>query len=95
MTLPQTRYAEIDYGGGTAEYWGPFDADTVERDFMRHANQCFGIRKSISQFSIVVLCPEDLPEPWVKLPSATRVLKHSGYTIVWNSADDKIKSEWD
>lgn len=95
MSKLETCFAEIDYGYGMAEYWGPFNADTVERDFMHHANQCFGIRKSISKFNLVTLCPEALPAPWAKLPGATRVLKQSGDTIVWGADDEKIKSEWD
>lgn len=88
-------FAEIDYGYGKAKIWGVFDADTVERFFMRHANQCFGIRKSISQFDLLVIVPEDLPDPWNKFEGAATVLKHSGDTIVWDADGTKLKTEWD
>lgn len=87
--------ADIDYGYGKAEFWGLFDATTVKREFMRHANQCFGIRKSISDFKLLSIEPGGAPSPWDKFPGATTVLRHSGDTIVWDAAGEKIKSEWD
>lgn len=87
--------AEIKYGFGTAEFWGEFTAETVERQFYQHANQCFGIRKSISGFTLLSIEEEALPEPWAQLNGASTMLKHSGDTIVWNAVGDKIKSEWD
>jgi hypothetical protein len=93
---PTTRLAIINYGYGKAEFWGQFDQDTVERQFYRFANQCFGIRKSISRCTILQLDEASLPEPWSKLEGATTVLKHSGGdTIVWDADGEKIKSEWD
>lgn len=91
------KEAEIYYGHGTAKMWGTFDAETVERFFYQHANQCFGIRKSISDFRLISMAPAtSLPEPWSKMEGATTVLKHSGGdTIVWNDKGEKIKSEWD
>lgn len=88
-------YAQIDYGFGEAQFWGDFDKTTVQREFYRHANQCFGIRKSISDFQLLVITDEPLPEPWAKMEGAATVLKHSGDVIVWNAAGEKIKSEWD
>lgn len=92
-----TRYAEIDYGdGGTAELWGDFDEMSVERAFMHHANQCFGIRKSIMGFRLISMSGAPIPDPWARMEGAATVLKHSGGdTIVWNAAGEKIKSEWD
>lgn len=90
------RYAQIDYGdGGKAELWGDFEEADVEAFFMKHANQCFGIRKSIFQCEVLSTEERELPEPWNKLEGAAVVLKHNGDTIVWNAAGDKIKSEWD
>lgn len=94
-SLPTTHFAEIDYGYGTAKFWGQFDQDTVERAFYRFANQCFGIRKSISRCTILQLDESGIPEPWSKMEGATTVLQHSGDTIVWNADGEKIKSEWD
>ncbi|CDO37628.1 hypothetical protein [Novosphingobium sp. KN65.2] len=89
-------YAEIDYGYGTAQIWGDFDASSVERFFMQHANQCFGIRKSIAKVEMTLIGEKPLPMPWADLRDASTVLKHSGGdTIVWNSKGEKIKSEWD
>jgi hypothetical protein len=91
-----TSYALIDYGFGRARFWGEFDPDSVERVFMNHANECFGIRKSISDFKLLEYkASEDLPSPWNKFEGATTMLKHSGDTIVWNADCEKIKSEWD
>lgn len=89
--------AEIDYGHGMAKMWGDFDAETVRGFFFQHANQCFGIRKSISGFRLISISQAAaLPEPWAKMEGATTVLKHSGGdTIVWNAKGEKIKSEWD
>lgn len=95
MALPKTTFAEIDYGYGIARFWGPFDAETVERNFYRKANQCFGIRKSIAKADIITMCPEKLPDPWAKFPGAAWVLMHNNDIIVWDDAGDKIKSEWD
>ena len=91
------KKAEIDYGdGGKAEFWGDFDESSVQRSFYQHANQCFGIRKSIMGFTLLSLEDSELPEPWNKLEGAAVVLKHSGGdTIIWDAAGEKIKSEWD
>jgi hypothetical protein len=88
--------AEINYGHGTAKLWGKFSEQNAESFFMDHANQCFGIRKSISDFKLVALVPcETLPDPWGKFPGATTVLSHSGDVIVWGKDGKKIKTEWD
>lgn len=91
-----TQHARIDYGDlRPAEFYGDFTAETVERVFMNHANQCFGIRKSVMYFKLLSLEPTDLPHPWKKMRGAATVLKHSGDVIVWNKRGDKIKSEFD
>ena len=92
---PRTMHAEIDYGFGQADFWGTFTQETVERSFMEKANQCFGIRKSISDFVLISMEPDSLPKPWADLPGAATVLKHDGDTIVWNGEGEKIKSEFD
>jgi len=93
--MSKCKRAVIDYGCGIAEFWGSFTKASVERQFMRHANQCFGIRKSIMGFELKSIEPSVLPEPWCLMTGAATVLKHSGDIIVWNEAGDKIKSEFD
>ncbi len=92
-------YAKINYGGtyDIAELWGDFEEEGCERFFMEHANQCFGIRKSIMGFSLQKFDADGaMPEPWSKFPDAATMLKHSGGdTIVWDSKGKKIKSEFD
>jgi len=88
--------ADIDYGeGDKAQLWGDFTNETVEAVFMEKAGQCFGIRKSILGFTLDCIEPAELPDPWRQMAGAATVLKHSGDTIVWNGAGEKIKSEWD
>lgn len=89
-------YAKIDYGSVTAELWGSFEKEKTENFFMKHANKCFGIRKSIMGFNILEFDAEkSLPEPWSLMEGAKTVLQHSVDTIVWDENDEKIKSEWD
>ena len=90
-------HAMIDYGEGVAELVGDFTEDTAEDFFMDHANQCFGIRKSISDFKLLSFEDErGLGDFWSKVEGAKTMLKHSGGdTIVWDDKGDKIKSEWD
>jgi hypothetical protein len=91
-----TSYARIDYGNGRAQLWGTFDAKSVNGIFHKYAGQCFGIRKSLEAFILLEFRPDTpLPEPWNTMPGAATILKHSGDTIVWNKAGEKIKSEWD
>ena len=88
-------HAVINYGDAEADLWGSFNEETVEDFFYRHANQCFGIRKSILSFALVDIEPSPLPSPWDRFEGAATVLQHSGDTIVWNAAGEKIKSEWE
>ncbi|MBO6755691.1 MAG: hypothetical protein JJ902_05160 [Roseibium sp.] len=89
-------YAHIDYGSAKAEFWGPFSMADVESQFYRHANQCFGIRKSIMSFELTKFEPDTgLPAPWSKFEGATVLLKHGMDVIVWGADGEKIKSEWD
>ena len=88
-------HARIDYGFGEADFYGDFDKDTVKRQFYHHANQCFGIRKSISDFKLLSIEEAGLPLPWRLIVGATTMLQHSGDTIVWDANGEKIKSEWD
>lgn len=57
-----TRFALIDYGFGVARLWGDFDKKTVERFFYHHADQCFGIRKSISQCVVREIKKAEFPD---------------------------------
>jgi hypothetical protein len=91
-----TNYAKIDYGDSIAELWGDFTEETVKKEFYRKANQCFGIRKSIMDYTLLEFETDaTLPDPWGKLTGASAILKHSGDTIVWDAENEKIKSEWD
>lgn len=89
--------AMIDYGCGVAELIGDFAEENTERFFMTHANQCFGIRKSITDFKLLSFDSDgELSEFWKTVEGAKTFLKHSGGdTIVWDDAGEKIKSEWD
>lgn len=99
-------HAEIDYGGGgLAKIWGEFDADTVEREFYSHANECFGIRKSIMNFRLIKIeKADDLPDPWHNMEKAAFVLEHNcgvgafeifKDVIVFDADGEKLKSEFD
>lgn len=89
-------YALIDYGFGMAEFWGDFTEDSLQREFMGCANDCFGIRKSISKFEVKkFLAEQSLPEFWSKIEGAATLLKHSGDSILFDKDGEKIKSEWD
>lgn len=91
-----TMLATIDYGYGVARLWGDFTAETVEREFYARANQCFGIRKSISRCVVRDLKADDFPEVFgVKPGRAVAVLMHNGDTIVWGKSGKKLKSEFD
>lgn len=96
--------AEIHYGSGLARIYGDFPEDGAERAFMRHANDMFGIRKSIVTVSILKIEPiEALPDPWNILQGAAFVLEHNcggpGWVFkdvaVWDDKGKKIKSEFD
>jgi len=89
--------AMIDYGCGVAELVGDFTEEDAENFFMDHANQCFGIRKSISNFRLLSFDSEvGLSDFWRTVEGSKTMLKHSGGdVIVWNDKGDKIKSEWD
>ncbi|WP_332657322.1 hypothetical protein [Brevundimonas sp.] len=91
-----TMVATIDYGFGVARLWGGFTAETVEREFYHRANQCFGIRKSISCCVVRDLKAEPFPKVFgVKPERVVAVLKHNGDTIVWGKSGKKLKSEFD
>ena len=90
-----TRFALIDYGYGVAQMWGDFDSKTVESFFYRHANQCFGIRKSISQCVVRELKKAAFPDVFgVQKEDLAALLKHSGDTIAWGHDGEKIRTEW-
>ena len=90
-----TKHYSIDYGHGRADLWSDCGENSVEQRFMKLANQCFGIRKSIGDFTLLESFEEAIPKPWADLPGTAEMLKHNGDTIVWNDDGEKIKSEWD
>ena len=90
-------FANIDYGAGRAEIFGDFAESEAVRFFMRHANQCFGIRKSIMKTELLAFNADaQIPKPWNAMSGAAAMLRHTGGdTIVWGSDGEKIKTEWD
>lgn len=80
----------INYGFGVADLYTP-SVDWKKR-FYCLANQCFGIRKSIAE---VTLINKEDTEPQKKMTGEYERLEHSGDVIVWNEKGEKIKSEWD
>ena len=80
----------IDYTFGIAELYTPHE-DWEER-FYTLASQCFGIRKSIGDVTLISKSDEQSPYP---LDGEYERLEHNGDTIVWNADGEKIKSEWD
>lgn len=83
----------IDYEYGQATLYTP-SSDWEDR-FFSLANQCFGIRKSIGETTLISSADEPLPEPWSRFTGAHEMLMHSGDTIIWNADGEKILSEWD
>lgn len=81
---------KIDYGFGIAVLYTPHE--NWEDRFMELAGQCFGIRKSIAYAKLISKSNESYPCP---LNGEYERLEHSGDIIVWNSAGEKIKDEWD
>lgn len=80
----------IDYDYGMADLYTPSE-DWKER-FHALANQCFGIRKSIGE--VTLISKEDV-ETEHKLENEYERLEHHGDVIIWNAEGEKIKSEWD
>ena len=80
----------INYEFGVARLYTPSE-DWRER-FLALAIQCWGIRKSIGE---VTLLRKDDEEPFGKRLGEFERLEHSGDVIVWNEEGEKIKSEWD
>lgn len=93
----RVRYDDADqFGSGVADFWiDDPNGKLNESTFDHYANQCFGIRKSMSRFELLSVEDGEIPLPWRDLPGAAVCLKHNGDTIVWNAAGDKIKSEFD
>lgn len=91
-----TKVATIDYGFGVARLWGDFTPQTVEQEFYNRANQCFGIRKSITRCVVREIKDDEFPKVFgVKPERVHTVLMHSGDVIVWGRSGKKIKSEFD
>jgi hypothetical protein len=81
----------INYGFGTAVLYTPSE-DWKER-FYTLANQCFGIRKSIT-IDPELVKHEDA-KPKIMLRNEYERLEHSGDVVVWNKKGKKILSEFE
>lgn len=83
----------INYTYGVATMITPYQGDALQH-FYELANQCFGIRKSISDPKVISVNEVERPTWWRE--DYYESLKHSGGDIiVWNQSGDKVKSEWD
>ena len=80
----------IDYEHGLAKLYTP--SDNWEDRFYELASQCFGIRKSLGEVSLI---QKNDNEPKHKIENEYERLEHSGDTIIWDKNGKKIKSEWD
>lgn len=94
------HFYKIHYGWNTtARLWTPAPPEATISRFCHLANQCFGIRKSITREPVILEHrEEDLPDPWSRLKGAHEVLIHNPPiedTIVWNAKGKKIRDEWD
>ena len=85
----------IDYGWSTAQFWCPPDkAENVLRLFGQRANDCFGIRKSITKDpTITDAALEELPD-WAPEGSAVAMQHGGGDTIAWGADGKKTLDEW-
>ena len=80
----------INYEYGTAVLYTP--REDWEARFYELADQCFGIRKSIGEVKLINKTNE---EPEDKTDNEYERLEHSGDVIIWDSKENKIRSEWD
>ena len=90
-----TRYT-IDYGWSTADFWcEETDPERVLDKFMRHVNQCFGIRKSVTKEPTISGKLEGASMPdWAPKGSVV-ALAHTSDTIAWGPDGKKTLSEWE
>lgn len=91
---------EINYGWGVADLYSPVEKEEAISRFFKLADQCFGIRKSITKDPPVIISvqEENIPEPWDEIEGAFEMLVHNKPIpdiIVWDEEGEKIKSEWD
>lgn len=80
----------IDYKYGTAKLYTP--SEDWEGRFYELAGQCFGIRKSIGDVSLI---STNTDSPKYKIEGEFERLEHHGDVIIWDENGEKIKSEWD
>lgn len=80
----------IDYQFGRAKLYTPYSE--WEDRFYELASQCFGIRKSIGE---VTLIAKTIASPKDKMPGELERLEHNGDVVIWNAQGEKIKSEFD
>lgn len=81
---------KIDYQYGVANLYTP--SEDWEDRFYELANQCFGIRKSIGDVSLI---KQEDKEPVDMLCGEYERLEHNGDVIIWDKKGEKIISEWD
>ena len=83
----------VDYEHGIAQiFTSDFDA-RAEDLFHELAYQCFGIRKSIGDVSLLESEKTYMPK-WAMMGGAAHALTHHGDQVVWNAKKEKILDEW-
>lgn len=88
---------EIDHGPNVAHFWADVSKDEIVSAFREHANQCFGIRKSITREPRVLSVKSARLPAWARLEGATVALEHNfpiSDKIVWNADGKKLLNEW-
>lgn len=91
--IKYTEYT-IDYEYGIAKFTFPKTANAIS-EFEIHASECFGIRKSIGECTVISESDvEEFPPKWASGESYA-ILSHNGDVIIWDKDGNKIKSEWD
>lgn len=78
---------KIDYGYGTAILINDKQGDEAIKDFYHKANQCFGIRKSITK--------EPEIEETQEVQDITGALFHNGDSILFDAENNKVLDEFE
>lgn len=84
----------IDYGYGVAEMVTTVPENKATECFYKLANQCFGIRKSITK-DPEVRATRNVGRPGWWPADVVESLSHNGDLILWNAEGEKVKDEWD
>lgn len=101
MTLPDTSMSapmmehHIDYEYGKAILYSVVEPQKALSRFHTLAGDCFGIRKSIGETTLLASKPSALPTEYKRYRTACEILMHHDDVIIWNFKGKKIKSEWD